>query len=119
MGLSLHSPPKQAVTRRIKVDLPHPESAAKPMMMGFWPGARAMETTSAVRHDYCQGVSCKVPSSLQGKRGLCVEGGLTAADPAGLVHAGDANMLGGRGEGALLHAKGSSLVLVAKGNLGT
>jgi len=36
------SPPKMLVRRRMKVDFPHPESAATPIMMGVWPASRAM-----------------------------------------------------------------------------
>jgi hypothetical protein len=36
------SPPKMLVRRRMKVDLPQPESAATPIMIGLTPSARAM-----------------------------------------------------------------------------
>src|SRR3569832_1793949 len=36
------SPPKMLVRRRMKVDFPHPESAATPITMGVCPSAKAM-----------------------------------------------------------------------------
>ena len=44
MSRSLDSPPKMEVMRRMKVDLPQPESAATPITTGFV--ATAIETAA-------------------------------------------------------------------------
>ena len=52
MSRSLHSPPKMEVRRRIKVDLPQPESAATPMTTGFTSMAGATWREETRRDDW-------------------------------------------------------------------